>query len=234
MTKGIALITGASRGIGKQVAIRLLKIGYIVIATCYNKNKIQLLEQEFTALGFKDFLVKALDVRNSDDVVRLRKEIEIKYNSIDILINNAGVMDKNPGKIATQLLDDWDDTLNINVRGPFIVCKEMLQLVKNSHQKKILNISGGLGTFSSGMKGGTHCAYRVSKAALNALTLTLSEELIADGISVISIDPGWVRTDLGGSDAPKSAEQAAKEIVDTIEGAKKTGVFIRELQTMEW
>lgn len=150
-------MVGVSRGIGKQVAIRLLKAGYTIIATCYNKDKVQLLEQEFTALGFSDFLVKTLDVRNSGDVVRLRKGIEVKYNSIDILINNAGVMDKNPGKIETQLLDDWDDTLNINVRRLFIVYKEMLNLVKNSHQKKILNISGGLGTFSSGMKGGTLC-----------------------------------------------------------------------------
>lgn len=236
MTSKVVFITGISRGIGKQIALQCLNEGYRVIGTYNNSKDFESLDSDFSKFTEKNLIVKHLDVRNPAAIKKLREDIEQAVDKIDILVNNAGIMDENPGEIDKQNLEDWDNTLNINLRGPFLVSQELLGLLKKSSKATILNISGGLGTFSSGMTGGTHCAYRVSKAGLNALTLILSEELKSFGISVLAIDPGWVKTDLGGSDAPKSAEKAASEVLKTIAGTQelKTGSLIKEMNVVGW
>ncbi|HLB41748.1 MAG TPA: SDR family NAD(P)-dependent oxidoreductase [Gammaproteobacteria bacterium] len=232
----IALVTGASRGIGKQITALLLQDDYTVIACCMKEKNAEQLHQDFSTTSNK-FIVKNLDLRDAEAISDLRKELETKISHIDVIINNAGVMDNNPAKLHKQTVEGWDNTLDTNLRAPFLICKEMLSLMNKSSNGKILNISGGLGSFSSGMTGGTHGAYRISKIGINALSLILSEELRDEGIHVVAVDPGWVRTDLGGPDAPKSPKQAAQEIIDTLNNLGKTiksGTLVKESKTLSW
>src|SRR3990167_7257346 len=204
----IALVTGASRGIGKQITALLLQDDYTVIACCMKEKNAEQLHQDFSTTSNK-FIVKNLDLRDAEAISDLRKET----------------------------VEGWDNTLDTNLRAPFLICKEMLSLMNKSSNGKILNISGGLGSFSSGMTGGTHGAYRISKIGINALSLILSEELRDEGIHVVAVDPGWVRTDLGGPDAPKSPKQAAQEIIDTLNNLGKTiksGTLVKESKTLPW
>lgn len=209
----VALVTGASRGIGREVAEQLLSQNMHVVATCTDPTKVERLAHELLTLNKGAVTSVLLDVRKEDQVRHLADEILHHFGKLDILVNNAGIMDKNLSTVETQSVEDWDNIIATNLKGPFLLCKTMIPLLRKAGGGRIVNLSGSLGTFSSGMEGGGNPAYRISKAGINALTLTLSKELISDRILVTAVDPGWVRTDLGGPDAPRSAKEAASDVV---------------------
>jgi NAD(P)-dependent dehydrogenase (short-subunit alcohol dehydrogenase family) len=213
MSSTVALVTGARRGIGRKVAEQFLASGADVIATCTDAEEASRLDRELNELGRGRALGVRLDVRDENQVNQLAEKIAQQFGKLDILVNNAGIMDKQPTRVETQTTQDWDDIIGTNLRGPFLMCRALVPLLKKSERGRIINLAGMLGTFSSGMEGGGFPAYRISKTGLNALTLVLAQELAADGIKVYGLDPGWVRTDLGGPDAPRSADEAAADVV---------------------
>lgn len=233
-TKSIVLITGSSRGIGNAVAKKLSKKNCFIIATCTNQKDIPQLEEELCITsedGIKQGFVITLNVRNEEQIQNVSKIILERCGRLDYLINCAGIMEREQCKIEDESSDMWDEVLDTNLKGTFLMCKYMIPLLKFSNNAHIVNISGGLGLFSSGMEGGTLPAYRISKAGVNALSLILAEELKENKIMVNSVDPGWVRTDLGGQDAPKSPEEAANEIIQVLEvpfDLKRTGALLKE------
>ncbi|MEA2173469.1 MAG: hypothetical protein QOD00_1061 [Blastocatellia bacterium] len=213
MSSTVALVTGARRGIGRKVAEQFLASGADVIATCTDAEEASRLDRELNELGRGRALGVRLDVRDENQVNQLAEKIAQQFGKLDILVNNAGIMDKQPTRVETQTTQDWDDIIGTNLRGPFLMSRALVPLLKKSERGRIINLAGMLGTFSSGMEGGGFPAYRISKTGLNALTLVLAQELAADGIMVYGLDPGWVRTDLGGPDAPRSADEAAADVV---------------------
>jgi NAD(P)-dependent dehydrogenase (short-subunit alcohol dehydrogenase family) len=237
MSSTVALITGARRGIGRKITEQFLAAGTNVVATCTDAAQAEQLQRELSELGGGEVLGAQLDVCDHNQVVQLAGRIEERFGKLDILINNAGVMDKSPSTVATQSLADWNRIIDTNLRGPFLLCQAMIPLLKKSPNGRIINLAGMLGTFASGMEGGGFPAYRISKAGLNALTLILAEELKADGILVTAVDPGWVRTDLGGPDAPRSPDDAAADVVSVarLNGDNpQSGVLLRGGQPVRW
>ena len=230
----VALITGGSRGIGYAVAKKLYEQNCSIIATCTDLRSIHQVEGKLSISSTnesKQGIVTVLDVRNEEQIKNLSNIIMERFGRLDYLVNCAGIMEKKQCVVEYEESEMWDKTLDINLKGTFLVCKYMVPLLKSSKNAHIINISGGLGLFSSGMKGGTLPAYRISKTGVNALSLILGEELKKNKIMVNSLDPGWVRTDLGGKDAPKSPEEAANEIIQALENPfdpEKTGALLKE------
>lgn len=212
--KKVAVVFGGSRGIGFSVSCKLIEEGCYVIAVCSSKNNVEKTKNSFQERigNSQQYSVLCADVKQEEEVVAIAKYVNENYECVDYLVNCAGIMEPEAADSEHEKMDNWDEVMSINLRGTFLACKYMIPLLKKSHGAHIINISGGLGLLSSGMAGGTLPAYRISKAAVNALTLNLSEELKANEIMVNSVDPGWVKTDMGGSDAPKMPREVAEEI----------------------
>jgi NAD(P)-dependent dehydrogenase (short-subunit alcohol dehydrogenase family) len=229
----VAVVTGASRGIGYAVAAKLVASGYFVIGTTRtlaDTQQIGDVSGPFCA-GRLEWL--PLDVRSLEGVEAFAKALGRLSDHVDILVNNAGVIGTER-TVEEECVAEWDDIVATNLRGAFLVSKVMIPFLRRSSSGVIVNVSGGLGSFFSGMPGGMHSGYRISKVGLNALTVILAEELRVGGISVIAVDPGWVRTRLGGVDAPRGAEDAADDIISAAMHSEFSGALVRFGTPVPW
>jgi NAD(P)-dependent dehydrogenase (short-subunit alcohol dehydrogenase family) len=152
-----------------------------------------------------------------------------------VLVNNAGIMIDPPGtRFLESKLDTYRDTLETNLFGPLQLSQAVVPLMKANRYGRIVNLSSGLGQLAE-MGAGTS-AYRISKAALNALTRIVSSEFKDDDILVNSVCPGWVRTRMGGDNAPRSPEEGADTAVwlAMLPKGGPTGGFFRDRQPIPW
>jgi NAD(P)-dependent dehydrogenase (short-subunit alcohol dehydrogenase family) len=172
-----------------------------------------------------------LDVRDPDSVGAALAGIESNTGSLDVLVNNAGIYGE-PTGAADYDLDEAHDVLETNVFGPWRLIQASLPLLRQSPSPRIVNVSSGAGQLAE--MGGGRTAYRLSKAALNALTRTLAAD--EPEISVNSMCPGWVRTDMGGSGATRSAEAGADTAVwlATVADDVPSGGFFRDREPIPW
>ena len=177
MKSKTVVVTGAHRGIGREVARLFLSLEYAVFATCTQKQHVNALASELgSEADSKLVTTLPLDVRSGASVRTFALEIARRTECVDVLVNNAGVIGPER-RVEDERLEDWDNIIATNIRGPFLVSQALIPLLKKSGEATIINVSGGLGSFSSGMEGGSHPAYRISKTGLNALTLILHNEL---------------------------------------------------------
>lgn len=217
------LITGASRGIGLGLARHHLEAGDTVIATCRKPSEANALK---SLNGGKRLSVMALDVTSDKSVAALKSEIGDR--PVDILYNNAGIAGPHNQRVDDVDYDGWTKTFETNVQGPLRVAlafKDNLAATKG----KIVNITSGMGSIGALTPGWLMIyAYRSSKTALNMVMRILSFELRKDGITVILMSPGWVKTDMGGANAAITVEQSTAGISSTIAkiGLDKTGCFV--------
>lgn len=186
----VALITGGSRGIGAASAVMFAKAGADVAITFQKDEKAaMLIVKEIKKLGRKGFAVKG-NAALSKDANRMVSQVYKKFNRIDILVNNAGVW--TDGALAKMSEKVWDETININLKGTFNMCKAVYPIMKRQKYGRIINISS-----TAGQRGEAyHSHYAASKGGVIALTKSLGAELIADGIWVNCVAPGWVITDM--------------------------------------
>ncbi len=204
----VALITGASRGIGAATAIYMAKAGAIVVIN-YKER-----EEEARKVGevvekesAKSLLVKA-DVSVKANVERMVKEVLRNFGKIDILVNNAGVWTY--GEIGKMPEEVWDETININLKGVYYVTNEVVPVMKKNRFGRIINVSS-----TAGVRGEAfHSHYAATKGALISFTKSLAVELAPFNILVNAVAPGWVDTDM--SAGPLSDEEQAKEIISKI------------------
>ncbi|MBV8099832.1 MAG: SDR family oxidoreductase [Verrucomicrobia bacterium] len=208
------LITGANRGIGYALAKALVATDFRVFAGCRKTENAVSLKKLGAAHG--DLLqVLPLDVSSDESVAAAAHTLE---GRVDIIVNNAGVMpERGDEKITSIDFDHFRDTFEINVLGCARVIRSFLPHLRRSNRPRILNLSSGLGSISE-RDNFSYYAYAVSKAALNMLTRSLAFELAPEGITIVAISPGWVRTDMGGDDASISAEESASALVEAIQG----------------
>ena len=201
----VILITGASRGIGNNIA-KKLAYGNFVIAN-YNKseNEAIKLKEELKKENINIDIIKA-DVSNRKEVKEMVEKIISKYGKIDVLINNAGISQY---KLFTDISDDeWDNIMNINLKSNFIVTQEV---VKNMIMKKeglIINISSIWGITGASME----VAYSTSKAGIIGLTKSLAKELGPSNIRVNAIAPGFINTSMNSKFSKKEIEDIKEEI----------------------
>lgn len=229
----IVLVTGANRGIGLEVGRQLAEQGALVLLSGRNLEATNLAA---AAIAKEGYLVEALqlDVTQPKQIDLAASELETRFGKLDILVNNAAVYLDEGSSIFEVSSGTFQDTLATNLVGPLILTRRMLPLLKRSQAGRIVNVSSGMGALHD-MRG-REAAYRVSKTGLNALTRIMASELQASGIKVNAICPGWVRTDMGGSNAPRNVVQGARGIVwaATLPADGPTGGFFRDGEALDW
>ena len=213
------LITGASRGLGLEYARQYADDGWRVIATCRDPdNAMELASLEGEVETY------ALDIADHGQILSLANSLS--KESIDLLLNNAGIFGPRPSKLGDIEYKTWQDVMHINVMSPLMVCESFSDHIAASNLKKIAIMSSKMGSLDDNNSGGSY-VYRSSKAALNAVMKSLSVDLVPRGISVAILHPGWVRTDMGGPSGLIDAYESINGLRRVIESLnlENTGHF---------
>lgn len=200
-----ALVTGANKGIGFAICKGLLSAGFDVILAARSIDKAEAAAQQLASAG--QIYPLQLDVVDDDSIRQAVSAIEPKISRLDVLINNAGIYPDQGVNILTVSRELLDQTMNTNAFGPIQIVQAFLPLLEKSSGARIINMSSGNGQLD-GLSAEVP-SYCLSKLALNGATIMLAEALQSRGIAVYSMCPGWVRTEMGGSAAPRSPEQGA-------------------------
>jgi NAD(P)-dependent dehydrogenase (short-subunit alcohol dehydrogenase family) len=171
-----------------------------------------------------------IDVSKTDSVLQA---VERLQGSVDILVNNAAVLDH--GTLFSQSDSFIEEIVHANLLGPLLLCKHLALPMKKRNWGRIINVSTGMASLSRGVSGDS-VGYRVTKLALNGLTLCLADTLRGTRVLVNSVDPGWVRTEMGGPMARKTPEEGAKEILYAVllPDHGPTGSFFRNGKKVDW
>lgn len=226
----VVLVSGGNRGIGFEACRALLDSGATVLLGARKLADGERAAKELAESGAA--IPVALDVASDKSVAAARERILKEFGTLDVLVNNAGVyLDEQKDALSVSE-DVIEKTLRTNLLGAWRLARAFAPAMIEKKRGRIVNVSSGLGAMSS-MSGGTP-SYRVSKAALNALTLILSAELKPAGISVVSFCPGWVATDMGGRNAPRTPKSAGEALAAAALEDSRTGVFVRDGQVIPW
>jgi NAD(P)-dependent dehydrogenase (short-subunit alcohol dehydrogenase family) len=218
------LVTGSNRGLGLEWCRQYAEADWRVFSTCRHPetaDALRDLEKRHPQLS-----VHRLDVTRPESVYALRAELQ--NESIDLLVNNAGVYLEKYVPTATLRYDEWQQTLEVNALSPLRVTEAMLELVARSQRRLVVAISSHMGSIAEiSAAGDTY--YRSSKAALNAAMKGLSIALRERGIGVLLLHPGWVKTRMGGWDAPLTPAEsvAAMRILVDAFSLDQSGRFLR-------
>ncbi|MEO0854818.1 MAG: SDR family oxidoreductase, partial [Cyanobacteria bacterium J06648_11] len=225
----VAVVTGANRGIGLETCRQLAEKGLQVVLTSRNETEGHAACDRLRDEGLK-VAYHPLDVTDDDSIKQLRDTLARTYSRLDVLINNAAIHIDNALSVLTTDLSILENTLETNVRGPFALCKQLIPLMQAENYGRVVNVSSGAGQLYD-MRSG-YPAYRMSKAALNALTRILASEMKGTNIIVNSVCPGWVKTEMGGANAPRDVEEGADTIVwlATLPDGAPSGIFFRDRQ----
>lgn len=226
----VALVSGGNRGIGQEICRQLAEKGYTVVLGSRDEQKGQEAAEKLNG----DVHVRQIDVTDGQSVNELAESIEEEFGRLDVLVNNAGIMNDDGQSGVEADLDRVRDALEANLLGAWRLSEAMIPLMQSNGYGRIVNISSGLGALED--MGGGSPAYRVSKTSLNALTRILSSELRGTGILVNSVCPGWVQTDMGGSNAARTVEEGADTPVwaATLQDNGPTGGFFRDRRPIAW
>ena len=208
------LVTGANRGLGLEFVRQLLARGDHVVATCRHPGKATVLNP--LAGEFPGRLhVLPLDVGDPKSIAELARELPLVCETLDLLVNSAGVLHSGErfGNLAAANLDD---SFRTNARGPLLLAQALAPVLVDG--ARIANITSELGSIAGLTRFGTP-SYNISKAAQNMATALLAKALAARGIIVLALHPGWVQTDMGGSDATLAPAQSVQGLLRVIDGA---------------
>ncbi len=233
----IAVVTGGNRGLGFETCRQLAKLGIQVILTSREEAKGKAAIEKLEAEGL-DVNYQQLDVTNSESIQRLAELVSEQFGYLDILVNNAGILLEQladgDDSIFNAEIDTLHQTIETNLYGPLLLCQALVPLMKKHNYGRVVNVSSGAGQLSDMHSG--YPTYRISKTALNAVTRIFASELTGTNILVNSVCPGWVRTDMGGSNATRTLEQGVDTIVwlATLPDNSPTGGFFRDRKPIAW
>lgn len=227
----IILVTGANRGIGKETVRQLARMGHKTILTGRHADHVRDAQDALAAEGVITDACP-LDVRDDNSIAHLVKFMNERYGKLDVLVNNAGVfLDGSDSSKVTP--DKISETFETNTLGPYRMITAFLPLLRESADARIINVSSGMGGLTE-MNGG-YPGYRISKAALNAVTRIFAHDLAADKIKVNSVCPGWVKTDMGGDRATREIDKGAETIVWLATADEiPSGKFLRDKKEIAW
>ena len=226
---GVALVSGANRGIGREVARQLAELGYEVLLTARDGAKASAAAEELAESTGGTVRALTLDVADPASIEAAGKQVGEDPGRLDVLVNNAGIGSDFGVSGADPDFDAIQRALETNFFGAYRLTIALLGLLRHSAHGRVVNVSSGMGGVAE--MGGWSPGYRVSKAAMNAMTRILSTELKEEGVLVNSACPGFVNTDMGGPmGAKKPVEEGAKGIVwlATLPDDGPTGGFFRD------
>ena len=217
-------ITGANRGIGLAIAKQAIDAGHTVIGTA---------RQPCEATELRELGARVVKFDAADPVSVEALKTELGDTPIDIVINNGAIFPDRSGLEGTNL-DDFEATMRVYVRGPIAVTRALLGNVRASERKTVATISSSMGSIAGTKSGGSY-AYRASKAAVNMLMRAMAAEI--DDVTFLAVDPGWVKTDMGGGGAALTPEVSAAGIFNVVSTAarEQSGLFLRhDGERLEW
>lgn len=222
-----ALVTGANRGIGLEIAKGLAQGGLRVLAAARIAEEAEKAARE---IG-DDVIGVVLDLSEPEAAGKRAMEIDAQYGPVDVLVNNAGVMFWGGGLEISA--DDMGRSFAVNTLAPHALIRALAPGMRERGYGRIVNVSSGWGSFSEGLEG--PMAYAASKAALNAITVKFGEEL-KPAVKINAACPGWVRTRMGGDQAPRSPEKGAETPIwlATLPDDGPTGGFFRDHEPLGW
>jgi len=233
MSKRIALVTGANRGIGLEVCRQLAQLGLRVVLTA--RDGAAAAEAAAALRSDRlDVVDAVMDVSDAESVASCARDVETRIGDIDVLVNNAAVLIAEGDELLKTPPDAFRQTLETNVVGALIVCQTFVPPMVRRRYGRVVNVSSAAGQLTSMT---TYApAYSISKAALNALTIQLAAATKGAGVLVNCVNPGWVRTRMGGRSAPRSVEQGAETIVwaATLPSDGPTGRFFSDRREIDW
>lgn len=230
----IALVTGANRGIGNEVARQLCQRGYAVFMGARDITAGRKAAEDLCAQGYEAIFIQ-LDVTDPISIKQAVGTFSQKADHLDVLINNAGILEDHGEDIVHLNTEMLERAFKTNAIAPILVIQDFLPYLQKSIKgARIINVSSGAGCLHD-----MHTyapAYSISKTALNAVTRQFAGALESQQIAVNSVCPGWVRTDMGGSYASRSVEKGAETIVwlCTESSQAETGKFWRDKKAIVW
>jgi len=227
---GIALITGANKGIGLEVVRQLASRGWRVFLTGRSLASVR---KAASPLG-SSVVPVPLDITSRISIEAAFSVVSQAVQHLDVLINNAGILDHDEGSVFELHPQRLRRMFETNTIGALLVTQTFLPMLRKSVSGRIINVSSGAGQLSD--MGTWAPAYSISKTALNGVTGQFAAALRDSNIAVNSVCPGWVKTDMGGDEAPLSVEQGADTIVWLATEAPQsmTGLFIRDRKPIPW
>jgi NAD(P)-dependent dehydrogenase (short-subunit alcohol dehydrogenase family) len=235
--KPVAVVTGGNRGMGLATCQALADKEFHVLLASRNLESGEAAAKALSDQGLSVETVK-LEMTSQADIEALADYLRDTHGRVDVLVNNAGILidgdSNNPASICEADVEVIRETLEVNTIAPMMLIKAVLPLMQQAGYGRIVNISSGMGQLSD--MGGRHPGYRISKTALNAVTAIFAAELEGSGIAINAVCPGWVRTDMGGSNADRSPEQGIDTAVwlATSSDADQSGGFYRDRQRIDW
>jgi len=246
-SKKVALVTGGNRGIGFAISKQLAQQGISVIIGSRDIRQGEAAAKSIapppadgtTTTTTTTVSAFELDVTDQDSVDKLTSTIHSKFGKLDILVNNAGVLldgtNNLPSKTDLQIVKA---TLETNLIGAWRLCRSFVPMMKKNKYGRIVNVSSGAGALATIQQSLYAPAYSLSKSSLNALTIMFANELRREAANILvnAVDPGWVRTDMGGPTAPRSVEEGADTAVwlATLPDRGPTGGFFFNRKRIEW
>jgi len=237
-----ALITGANRGIGLELAKQYARDNWKIIACCRNPEKAQ--ELQALAKAYPSIHIEALDVSDNGNIAALAAKLE--GTPIDLLLNNAGIYSGGTEKVTGEADDQaqefgqidseaWENVLRVNVIAPIKVIEAFVPHLKKGMGKTIINLTSRMGSMTLMQRG--MIAYRSSKAALNGAMRVIVHDLRDLGLTIVNLHPGWVITDMGGKSADLTVEKSVSSMRQVISNLKPedSGRFLNyDGQTIPW
>ncbi|HUY96961.1 MAG TPA: SDR family NAD(P)-dependent oxidoreductase [Verrucomicrobiae bacterium] len=227
----VALVTGANRGIGVAICRQLVDRGLTVVVAARDPEQAERAAQQLAA---DRAIPAALDVTDEESVRRCHQLVTTRCGAVDILVNNAGVLLDDERAILDVSEAILEATLAVNLVGAWRMVRQFVPAMVERGYGRVVTLSSSLGSFSPVETGSP--AYSVSKVAVNMLTAQLAAELAGTGVLVNCVDPGWVRTDMGGPDAPRTPAQGADTVtfLATLGDDGPTGRCFRDRMPISW
>lgn len=219
------VVTGASRGLGLEFTRQWLAAGNHVYALARNPSSSRALD-ELREVHTGALRIQQCDVADDGSVASAGRAVEAAWDSIDILLNNAGTYGQRDDDLAGLDLAELRRVFEVDAIGPLRVTRSFLPLLKKGAKPRLIHISSLMGSIEDNGSGGSY-AYRMSKAALNMASRNMAHELKGSKILSVALHPGWVRTDMGGPDGRLTPQEAVASMITAIDGfgPKQSGGF---------
>ncbi len=230
----VALVTGANRGLGLETSRQLLARGLSVVLTGRDEAALERAHRSLPERDRGRAWTVRMDVTSAESIAAAQRTVTERVGSVDVLVNNAAVLLGENDEVLLISSDAYRRTFETNVFGVIEVCRAFVPAMALAGHGRVVNVSSGAGQLATMS---TYApAYAMSKTAVNAFTRLLAHAYHARGVLVNAVDPGWVRTDMGGPSAPRSVEEGADTIVwlATLPESGPTGGFFRDRRAIEW